>query len=220
MPLFNLVAPLVLAGSLAAPERVAIGLIGDSQFNAKNAHKATCRRGLIDRISTFNVAIRPPALDHTSHYLTTSTSHPPELQAPRAAGDRAEPDLVVGRDPAARADPRDLLLPFVLLDTFSRYIVGWTLTHAQTGQVATRLIRQACRKQAIGAGQLTLHADRGSVPTGDDVADVLHELGAGRFTPSDVHHHRIDAALAKGRSSSKGPRRIELGLKISDHGTR
>ena len=143
---------------------------------------------------------------------------------------------------------------FVLLDIFSRYIVGWTLAHAQTGQVATRLIRQTCRKQAIVAGQLTLHADRGSVPTGDDVADVLHELGVGRslsrphvsddnpyseaqfktfkyapdypeffpsfqraraycsahvdrynnhhrhsgiafFTPSDVHHHRIDAVL-------------------------
>lgn len=72
MPLFNLLAPLVLAGSLAAPERVAIGLVGDSQFNTVNARKAMYRRGLIDRISTFNVAIRPPALDHTSHYLLRS----------------------------------------------------------------------------------------------------------------------------------------------------
>jgi putative transposase len=51
---------------------------------------------------------------------------------------------------------------YVILDVFSRYVVGWMLASQETASLAKRLIEQTCRKQLIVPEQLTLHADRGS----------------------------------------------------------
>jgi putative transposase len=49
----------------------------------------------------------------------------------------------------------------VILDLFSRYIVGWTVAYRETAQLATALIEQATEQQQITPRILTLHADRG-----------------------------------------------------------
>jgi putative transposase len=54
---------------------------------------------------------------------------------------------------------------YVILDIFSRYVVGWMVAHRESAALAEVLIRQTCAKQGIGAGQLTIHADRGSSMT-------------------------------------------------------
>ncbi len=51
---------------------------------------------------------------------------------------------------------------YVIMDVFSRYIVGWMVAPRETAELATRLIEDTCRKQKIATGQLTIHADRGS----------------------------------------------------------
>ena len=51
---------------------------------------------------------------------------------------------------------------YVILDVFSRYVVGWMLAYRETATLAERLIEHACRTQQIPPGQLTIHADRGS----------------------------------------------------------
>jgi putative transposase len=51
---------------------------------------------------------------------------------------------------------------YVILDVFSRYVVGWTIQHRESAHVATQLIAQAIVQQGITPGQLTIHADRGS----------------------------------------------------------
>src|SRR5690606_36550486 len=51
---------------------------------------------------------------------------------------------------------------YVILDVFSRYAVGWTVQHRESGQVAKDLIAQVCQQQNIAPGRLTIHADRGS----------------------------------------------------------
>jgi putative transposase len=51
---------------------------------------------------------------------------------------------------------------YVILDVFSRYVVGWTIQHRESAQVAKQLIAQAVEQQGITPGQLTIHADRGS----------------------------------------------------------
>lgn len=66
---------------------------------------------------------------------------------------------------------------YVLLDVFSRYAVGWTIQHRESGSVAQQLIRQAIEQQGISSGQLTLHADRGSSMTSKPVAFLLADLG-------------------------------------------
>ena len=54
---------------------------------------------------------------------------------------------------------------YVILDIFSRYVVGWMLAPRESAPLAERLIAATCAKQAIPPGQLTVHADRGAAMT-------------------------------------------------------
>ena len=65
----------------------------------------------------------------------------------------------------------------VILDIFSRYVVGWMIAPAESAVLAQRFIKDTCEKQQIGTGQLTLHADRGSSMTSKPVALLLADLG-------------------------------------------
>src|SRR5436853_3861339 len=51
---------------------------------------------------------------------------------------------------------------YVILDVFSRYVVGWMIAYRESAELAKRLIEYTCRKQNIAPGQLIIHADRGS----------------------------------------------------------
>jgi putative transposase len=66
---------------------------------------------------------------------------------------------------------------YVILDIFSRYVVGWMVAEAENAGLAERLIEQSCIKQGIVPAQLTLHADRGSPMISKTVAQLLAELG-------------------------------------------
>ena len=66
---------------------------------------------------------------------------------------------------------------YVILDIFSRYVVGWMVAHQELATLAERLIADTAAKQQIPPGQLTLHADRGSSMTSKPVAFLLADLG-------------------------------------------
>jgi transposase InsO family protein len=65
---------------------------------------------------------------------------------------------------------------YVILDIFSRYVVGWMVAARESDQLARRLIEETCRKQAIAPNQLTIHADRGSSMRSKTVAELLVDL--------------------------------------------
>jgi putative transposase len=65
---------------------------------------------------------------------------------------------------------------YVILDIFSRYVVGWMVAQRETAALAKRLIAESCQKQAIDPQQLTLHADRGPSMTSKTVAQLLADL--------------------------------------------
>ena len=69
---------------------------------------------------------------------------------------------------------------YVVLDVFSRYAVGWTVQHRESGPIAQALIAQAAEQQQISGDQLTVHADRGSSMTSKPVAFLLADLGITR----------------------------------------
>jgi len=50
---------------------------------------------------------------------------------------------------------------YVILDIFSRYVVGWMIEEAENAGLAEYLIEQTCIRQEITPYQLKLHADRG-----------------------------------------------------------
>jgi len=66
---------------------------------------------------------------------------------------------------------------YAILDVFSRYVVGWTVQHRESAQIAGALISQAAEQQKILPGSLTVHADRGSSMTSKPVAFLLADLG-------------------------------------------
>jgi putative transposase len=66
---------------------------------------------------------------------------------------------------------------YVILDVFSRYVVGWMLAHRESGTLAERLIAETCERQHIQRDQLTLHADRGTSMQSKPVALLLSDLG-------------------------------------------
>jgi putative transposase len=66
---------------------------------------------------------------------------------------------------------------YVILDIYSRYVVGWMVAHREQAELAERLIAETLAKQDISPDQLTLHADRGSSMTSKPVAFLLADLG-------------------------------------------
>jgi putative transposase len=66
---------------------------------------------------------------------------------------------------------------YVIMDIFSRYVVGWTVAHREQQALAKHLIEQSCIKQGIVPGQLTVHADRGASMRSKVVAQLLADLG-------------------------------------------
>jgi putative transposase len=66
---------------------------------------------------------------------------------------------------------------YVLLDVFSRYVVGWLIADCESATLAKRLIEECCKRQGIEPGQLTVHADRGPAATSKAVAHLLADLG-------------------------------------------
>ncbi len=65
---------------------------------------------------------------------------------------------------------------YVILDVFSRYVVGWMVAPREGAVLASKLIEETCAKQNIQAGQLTVHADRGSSMRSKPVAFLLADL--------------------------------------------
>jgi len=68
----------------------------------------------------------------------------------------------------------------VILDVFSRYVVGWMAAMRESATLAHRLIAETCARQGITPDQLTLHADHGSAMSAKSVAMLLADLGIGQ----------------------------------------
>ena len=66
---------------------------------------------------------------------------------------------------------------YVILDLFSRYVVGWMVAVKESAHLAERLIEQTCAKQRIQPQQLTIHADRGTPMRSKLVALLFSDLG-------------------------------------------
>lgn len=66
---------------------------------------------------------------------------------------------------------------YVLLDIFSRYVVGFLIANRESGALAKELIEESCQKQGILPGTLTIHSDRGSPMKSKTVNMLYSDLG-------------------------------------------
>jgi putative transposase len=66
---------------------------------------------------------------------------------------------------------------YVIIDIYSRYVVGWMVATQESAQLAKHFIGETCIKEQIAPEQLTIHADRGSSMKSKPVALLLTDLG-------------------------------------------
>ena len=103
-------------------------------------------------------------------------SHPararPELMATKA-GEVWSWDITKLRGPQ-RGLYYDL---YVIIDIYSRYVVGWTVAAREDSTIASELIAQAAH---VHGPPSSLHADRGTSMTSKPVAQLLVDLGVAR----------------------------------------
>jgi putative transposase len=81
---------------------------------------------------------------------------------------------------------------YVVLDLWSRYVVGWMVAAHENARLAQRLIEATCRKQGIGPHQLTIHADRGAPMRSKLVSLLFSDLA-------------IEASYSRPRVSNDNP---------------
>jgi putative transposase len=65
---------------------------------------------------------------------------------------------------------------YVILDIFSRHVVGWLLAERESAELAEQLIADTVGRHAVEPGMLTLHADRGASMRSKPVAALLVDL--------------------------------------------
>lgn len=66
---------------------------------------------------------------------------------------------------------------YVVMDVYSRKVVGWMVAYRESATLAVELIRQCCQREGISRDQLTVHADRGPSMRSKPVAYLLADLG-------------------------------------------
>lgn len=66
---------------------------------------------------------------------------------------------------------------YVMLDIFSRFVVGWMLAERENARLAKKLIASSVRREGICRGQLTLHSDRGAPMKAQTTTELLAHLG-------------------------------------------
>ena len=66
---------------------------------------------------------------------------------------------------------------YVILDVYSRYVVGWMIAPTEQATLAKEPVETTCERQGIERDRLTIHSDRGPSMTSKTVAQLLADLG-------------------------------------------
>lgn len=69
---------------------------------------------------------------------------------------------------------------YVMLDVYSRYVVGWLLANRESAGLAQELTSAAYSKQQVEPGYLTIHADRGGAMIAKSMALLMSDLGVNK----------------------------------------
>lgn len=67
---------------------------------------------------------------------------------------------------------------YVMMDIFSRYVVGWMIEERESAALAKVLIEESMKKQNLSKDhRLTIHSDRGAPMTAKTVTQLMADLG-------------------------------------------
>ena len=95
---------------------------------------------------------------------------------------------------------------YVMLDVFSRFVVGWMLADRENQALGTHFVATTCAQHAIAAEQLTIHSDRGNPMRAGTMTELLTELGVAQSfarprTPNDNPYSEAHFKTMKYRPS-------------------
>jgi putative transposase len=98
---------------------------------------------------------------------------------------------------------------YLILDIYSRYIVGWTVVEQESAELAREFVAMTCRKQQIAPEHLTLHSDRGSPMRAHTMVELLIKLGVAKshsrpYTPNDNPYSEAQFKTLKERPDYPG----------------
>ena len=66
---------------------------------------------------------------------------------------------------------------YVIIDIYSRYVVGWMIADRECQHLAKKLIQKSALKYGIQPGELTIHSDNGPSMTSQTVSQLLEKIG-------------------------------------------
>ena len=66
---------------------------------------------------------------------------------------------------------------YVVMDIYSRKVVGWQVYEAESSALAADLMTDICHREGVQRQQVTLHSDNGSPMKGATLLATLHNLG-------------------------------------------
>mgnify|MGYP000269721269 CR=1 FL=1 len=66
---------------------------------------------------------------------------------------------------------------YVILDLFSRFVVGWRLAQSESSLLAAKLVEESVQRHRVPRGTLVVHSDRGAPLTSRPLSALLAELG-------------------------------------------
>jgi len=78
---------------------------------------------------------------------------------------------------------------YMVMDVWSRRVVGWTVENAESPTIAAALVTRACSEANIDPRGLVLHSDNGSAMRGSTMLATLQQLGV---VPSFSRPHVSD----------------------------
>ena len=143
----------------AAPPTVYATLLDEGKYLASIATMYRILHAVDEVRERRRIAVHPPSVK-------------PELVAWR-------PNMVWSWDITKLLGPykRVYYYLYVILDIFSRYVVGWMVASRESAALAERLLADSIHKQGVDREQLSIHADRGSSMASKPVALLLADLG-------------------------------------------
>lgn len=66
---------------------------------------------------------------------------------------------------------------YMVMDIYSRMIVGWDLQEEQTSEISSQMLKRICNKHGVKKGSLILHSDNGGPMKGATMLSTLQKLG-------------------------------------------
>jgi putative transposase len=177
-PAFHIVRSGIQPHALTAQEQAAVLAVCNSERFCNSAPRAIVavlldEGNYLASASTFYRVLRTHGQVHERRAIAT---HPARIKPELVT---TAPNHLWSWDVTKLAGPAKWtwFSLYLVLDVFSRYIVGWEVATTESTAIAKDLFRDAVREQGVAPGRLHVHADGGAMMKAKSLALLFADLG-------------------------------------------